>query len=176
MNFKRLQLRHLVVKIPDNKDLRLLDMLYKNSQTKYADIADKLDLSVGSVHNRIKALKKERVIERFTIKVNPEALGYDLTALISMQIDVRHFTEVNAQLQTIPSLLSIYNTTGDHDIIAIGRFKNREALNNTLQRILNIRHIRRTFTQLCLQVLKEEWHVPHLGGDEDLPAPDLPTD
>jgi DNA-binding Lrp family transcriptional regulator len=141
----------------DDIDKNLIRLLYSDSQMKYAEIADKIGVSVGSVHNRIKALKQKGYIQKFTIQPNSELLGYDLSAIIQMQIEVSRLSEINEQLQKIDQITTIYNNTGEFDIFLIGRFKNRHQLNDVLQNILKIPGVQRTNTHLILQVLKEEW-------------------
>ena len=116
-----------------------------------------INISVGSVHNRIKALRANGYIRKFTIQPNPETMGYDLTVIIQMQIEVAKLSLINDQLQEIEQITTIYNVTGKFDITCVGRFENRLSLNDVLQKILKIDGVKRTDTQLVLQVLKEEW-------------------
>ena len=150
----------------DDIDNKLIDILYKDSRATYADIARLLKLSVGSVHNRIKSLEERGIIKKFTIQLDHEKLGMDLTVIIEMQIEVSYLADVNEQLQKIPQIISLYNITGGTDILAIARFKNRKNMNDVLQEILKIKHITRTATHLALQILKEEWFSPIITTPE----------
>lgn len=144
----------------DDTDYKLLDLLYLDSRMKYSEVADKLGVSVGSVHNRIKSLEERGVIKKFTVQLNPEKLDLDLTVVIEMQIEVAYLSEVNNELQKFTDIIALYNITGGTDILAIARFKNRRHMNEVLTSILKIKHITRTATHLALQILKEEWHSP----------------
>ena len=145
----------------DDLDFQLLDLLYIDSRMKYAEMAEHLGVSVGSVHNRIKNLEERGIIKKFTVQLDPEKLGLDLTVIIEIQIEVSFLTEVNNDLQKFPQIISLYNITGGTDILAVARFKNRKNMNSVLQEILQIKHIVRTSTHLALQILKEEWHSPN---------------
>jgi DNA-binding Lrp family transcriptional regulator len=145
----------------DDTDFQLIDLLYMDSRMKYTEMADHLGVSVGSVHNRIKSLEERGIIKKFTVQLNPEELGLDLTVIIEIQIEVSFLTEVNNNLQKFPQIISLYNVTGGTDILAIARFKSRKNMNRVLQEILQIKHITRTSTHLALQILKEEWHSPN---------------
>lgn len=144
----------------DNIDNQLIDLLYIDSRMKYQEMADHLGVSVGSVHNRLKSLEDRGIIKKFTVQLDPEELGLDLTVIIEIQIEVSYLREVNEELQKIPQIISLYNITGGTDILAIARFKDRKNMNKVLQAILQIKHITRTSTHLALQILKEEWHSP----------------
>jgi DNA-binding Lrp family transcriptional regulator len=142
-------------------DKELIDLLYIDSRMKYSEMADHLGVSVGSVHNHIKSLEERGIIKKFTVQLDPEKLGLDLTVIIEIQIEVSHLIDVNHKLQKIPQIISLYNITGGTDILAIARFKNRKNMNAVLQEILQIKYITRTSTHLALQILKEEWHSPN---------------
>lgn len=154
LEFKKSRKNH------DDIDDQLIDLLYIDSRMKYSEMAEHLGVSVGSIHNRIKNLEKNGIIKKFTVQLNPEELGLDLTVIIEIQIEVSYLTEVNEHLQKIPQIISLYNITGGTDILAIARFKNRKNMNRVLQEVLQIKHITRTSTHLALQILKEEWHSP----------------
>ena len=145
----------------DEIDRKLLDILYLDSRKKLSEIAKHLGVSVGSVHNRIKSLEERGIIKRFTIQIDPEKMGFDLTALMSLQIKVRHLKEVNKDLQQIPEIVALYNVTGEDDILAICRFRDRAHLNDVLQKILEIENIVKTKTQISLLTLKEEYYTPN---------------
>lgn len=141
-------------------DRKLLDILYLDSRKKLSEIAEILGVSVTSVHNRIRALEERGVIKKFTVQIDSEKIGNDLTAVISLEIKVNYLHEINIHLQSIPEIIALYNVTGDEDIIAICRFRDRQHLNKVIQEILKIEHITKTKTKIALQILKEEYHSP----------------
>ncbi|MCQ5377028.1 MAG: Lrp/AsnC family transcriptional regulator, partial [Candidatus Methanomethylicia archaeon] len=71
----------------DETDLIILNELQGDFTTSYRDIAKKLNMSVGTVHNRVKKLKETGVIKSFTAIIDAEKLGYELTAIILMQVE-----------------------------------------------------------------------------------------
>jgi DNA-binding Lrp family transcriptional regulator len=54
----------------DKTDMSLILLLLQNSRLSYAELADKLNLSVNAVHKRIQQLIETDVIHRFTAKVS----------------------------------------------------------------------------------------------------------
>lgn len=155
------ELDRRIYKNLDDLDSKLLDLLYLDSRMKYTEMAEHLKVSVGSVHNRIKSLEDRGIIKKFTVQIEPEKLGLDLTVIIEIQIEVSYLNEVNNELQKIPQIISLYNVTGGTDIVAIARFEDRKNMNKVLQKILQVQHITRTSSHLALQILKEEWHSPN---------------
>ena len=59
----------------DNLDLDILSILKKNSRKKYVDIAESVGLTEGAVRRRVKRLKEEGKIKRFTIETTTEFEG-----------------------------------------------------------------------------------------------------
>jgi Lrp/AsnC family leucine-responsive transcriptional regulator len=54
----------------DKTDMSLILLLLQNSRLSYAELADKLSLSVNAVHKRIQQLIETDVIHKFTAKVS----------------------------------------------------------------------------------------------------------
>ncbi|MBC7126667.1 MAG: Lrp/AsnC family transcriptional regulator [Candidatus Methanosuratincola petrocarbonis] len=143
----------------DETDLMILRELQEDAMTSYRDIAEKLNLSVGTVHNRIKRLKEIGLIKSFSAIVDAEKLGYGLTAIVLMQVEGEKIVEVEEKLATSKSIIAVYDTTGEFDIIAIGKFKNREDLNTFIKDVLKIQSIKRTVTSIALNVVKEDLRI-----------------
>ncbi|GAG91636.1 unnamed protein product [marine sediment metagenome] len=66
-------------KVLDDIDKEILKILQENAKTSYRVIQDKLNISIGTIHNRIAKLEKNGIIEGYTLKLNNEKLGYKLT-------------------------------------------------------------------------------------------------
>ena len=62
--------------IVDEKDFEILKILDKNCRISYSKIAEKVNLPLRNVSNRIDKLIKENVIERFTVQFNYNSLGF----------------------------------------------------------------------------------------------------
>jgi DNA-binding Lrp family transcriptional regulator len=59
----------------DKTDMRLIMLLAANSRLSYADLAEKLNLSVNAIHKRIQLLIETGVIRKFTAKVSLRSLA-----------------------------------------------------------------------------------------------------
>ena len=56
----------------DEKDKKIIEMLFENSRRPYHEIADKVGLSESTVRKRVMKLQEGGVIEKFTIKIYRE--------------------------------------------------------------------------------------------------------
>ena len=143
----------------DDIDRKILALLQKNARISFRDIADAVGISVGTVHNRIKKLESLGIIRGYTTLLDPYKLGFELTALILMQVDGAHIVEVEREIAKHREVCGVYDITGDFDILVIARFRTREELNNFIKSILKLPHIKRTVTSIALNIVKENFKL-----------------
>jgi DNA-binding Lrp family transcriptional regulator len=119
-----------------------------------------LNVAVGTIHNRVKRLKDQGIIQGFIPLLNAEKIGYPLTALILIQAEGGYLSDVEKQLAKRKEAFIIYDITGEHDIAIIARFKNKNDLNRFIKETIAIKHVERTETSLVLNIIKEEYRFP----------------
>jgi Lrp/AsnC family leucine-responsive transcriptional regulator len=77
----------------DDTDLRLLSLLQHDASVSNQALAAQLGVSPATCHRRIKRLRDEGFIERQVAIVSPsrlaDALGWGLTALVEISLDVQ---------------------------------------------------------------------------------------
>ncbi|MEM0313274.1 MAG: Lrp/AsnC family transcriptional regulator [Candidatus Bathyarchaeia archaeon] len=140
----------------DELDLQILGLLQEDSRLSYNKIASKLGISVGTAYNRIKSLEEQGVVKCYTALLDASKIGYELTALILIQAEGKHLVEVENEVAGLSNVMAVYDITGDFDIAVIARFKNREGLNHFIKKLLAIPYIKRTVTNVVLNVVKED--------------------
>ncbi|MEM2913824.1 MAG: Lrp/AsnC family transcriptional regulator [Candidatus Bathyarchaeia archaeon] len=143
----------------DKLDLQILDLLQKDSRLSFNKIASKLEISVGTAYNRIKNLEEKGILKGYTVILNSFKLGYAMTALILIQSEGAHIVDVENEIAQIDNVVSVYDITGDFDVAVIARFKNRESLNIFVKKLLTLPYIKRTVTNVVLNVVKEDFRV-----------------
>jgi DNA-binding Lrp family transcriptional regulator len=114
---------------------------------------------VGTAYNRIKSLEERGVLKAYTVIVNPVKVGYSLTAIILIQAEGKHLIDVEKEISTIENVIAVYDITGDYDIAVIARFKNRFDLNSFIKGLLAMPYVRRTVTNVILNVVKEDFRI-----------------
>lgn len=140
-------------------DVNILRLLNEDARISYRDVAKRLGVAVGTVHNRIKRLTNEGIIRGFMPLLDSGRLGYDITALILVKARGGHLVEVEKRLAESKDTCIVYDITGEHDIAVIARFKNREELNSFIKGTLAMEHVERTETSLVLNIVKENLKV-----------------
>lgn len=140
----------------DEVDLKILRMLQEDARVSYREIARKLNISVGTVHNRVRRMEAGRYIRGYSAILDPFKLGFDITAIILMQVEGPHITEIEQELIKYKEVSSIYDVTGEFDVMVITRFKGREDLNRFIKSLLKKPHIKRSVTSIALNIVKED--------------------
>jgi DNA-binding Lrp family transcriptional regulator len=145
--------------ILDELNLNILSILQEDARKSSREIADRLDVATGTIYNRIKKMSDEGIIKGYIPFLDFQKIGFDLTALILIQVEGKHMTQVEEELAAIPNIVAVYDITGEHDAALIGRFKNRKSLNNFIKNMLKMEHIKRTVTSVVLNVVKEDFRI-----------------
>ncbi|KXB02782.1 AsnC family transcriptional regulator [candidate division MSBL1 archaeon SCGC-AAA261D19] len=140
----------------DETDMEIVRMLEENGRIPFREIAERLDVSEGTVYNRVKRLQEENVIKGFSIRSDPMKLGRDLVAIIGLRVYGGHLVEVEKEVAEHPGVRAVYDVTGDHDAILIIRFETRAELNDFVKKLLSHKYVERTSTYVVLNVVKED--------------------
>lgn len=95
----------------DSFDQKIIALLQEDARMSHAQIGRHIHLSQPSVSERIKRLESSGVILGYHAKVNPAALGYQMTAMIrlSTQQGRPYADMVTAQ----PEIIDCYTVTGE---------------------------------------------------------------
>jgi DNA-binding Lrp family transcriptional regulator len=139
----------------DKLDIEILIELQKDARKSLKEIAEKLDVAEGTVYNRINKLKRMGVIEKFIPVINHSKLGFDLTAIIGITAEGKHLVELEEIIAKEPNVTAVYDVTGEFDVITVAKFKTREDLSEFVKKIAGMKHVKRTYTMLVLNVVKE---------------------
>ncbi|MEM3864110.1 MAG: HTH-type transcriptional regulator LysM, partial [Metallosphaera sp.] len=123
----------------DSKDIKILDVLKKNARTPYTLIAKDLKVSEAAIRKRIEKLTKLGVIKRFTIDYE---LENEVKAIVMVKSTPQIPTpEISKKIAKTPGVETVYETTGDYDIIVIVREINRSSINRTIDEIRSIQGV-----------------------------------
>jgi DNA-binding Lrp family transcriptional regulator len=143
----------------DDIDIKILSYLEKDALIPYRKVARALGISEGTVHNRIKRLKKRGVIKAFYTKLDHTLLGFDLTAVIGIRVSKGRLVEVEQMLARRKEVLCVYDVTGEYDAVVVARFRNRDELNRFIKNVLSYPNVERTVTHVVLNIVKEEFAI-----------------
>ena len=137
----------------DEKDWKIIDILQEHSDYTTRKIAKKTNLPQTTVHNRIVKLRKEGIIEKFTIKLNPEKIGksFAVQMLVSVDYDLlkrqkRTQHDLANEIKKLPEVERVDIITGDVALLVRARLKDVKEFDDFLltkfQKIAGITHTR----------------------------------
>lgn len=139
----------------DMKDHQIIGLLKGNSRLSIRDIAKKAGIRPSTVHQRIRKLVKEGIIERFTLKLNNKAIGENF--IVFMLVLGKPTEYVGESLLTSRNIKEVFGITGEYDMIFKLKFRDVEEFNDF---VLNFRklnkNVQKTLTMVVTTTLKEE--------------------
>jgi len=128
----------------DEIDFKILSILKENSRAKYVRIARLVGLSEGAVRRRIKQLRDEGVIRRFTIETSVELEG-----IVLIETEAARTREVKERVKEIAD--RVFEISGEYDIAALIRAFTIEELNNKIDEIRKLPNVVNTKTLIKLK-------------------------
>lgn len=136
----------------DETDRKILYFLVNNARMPFLEIARECGISGAAVHQRVKKLEANGVIEGSQMLVKPATLGLNVCAFISISLseDNKYHDVVNA-LKHIPEIVECHFVTGRAALLlkvyCIDNDHLMETIINTIQRIP---YVQSTDTMLSL--------------------------
>jgi Lrp/AsnC family transcriptional regulator, leucine-responsive regulatory protein len=104
----------------DDIDKKILMLLQHNSTLTYKEIAQKINLSLSPVHDRIKRLEQEGVVEKYVGILNKKILGVGLTVFSQVTL-IRQTLEVSqvfdVAIKQLPEVVECNFVSGSFDYL-----------------------------------------------------------
>jgi len=133
----------------DEKDKQIIKILKDNGRAGYGEIGSQVGLSEGAVRKRIKTLTDESVIRKFTVKVG---VGEGAQAITLLATNPAYPTqEVSKKIQETPNVETIYEVTGEYDIVAVINGSTVTEVNECIEKIRRVEGIMKTNTMIVLR-------------------------
>ncbi|MEM0014464.1 MAG: Lrp/AsnC family transcriptional regulator [Zestosphaera sp.] len=148
----------------DNLDLQIIDLLRSNSRLKSSEIAKRLGRPRTTVVQRIRRLEASGVIQSYTVRVRPEALGYSYYTYVAIKVRkgltgrldqlelAKKLVSESRSRSELPYIEEAVIVTGAYDIILRVWVRNWEELSRYLLKYLpSIEEIESTETFMVLR-------------------------
>ena len=139
----------------ENLDRKLVNALLNDGRASLRSLGEDLDVSVTTVSNHISDLEEQGIIEGYVPEVNYGELGYDVTAIIQLKVEGSALPEITERLSEQTHMVSVYEITGDHDIVAIGKFTDTDYMNAQIKELLVDPEIKESNTSVVLNTVVE---------------------
>ncbi len=126
----------------DETDRAILEALKENSRTPYLRIAKELGISEGTVRKRVKSMKENGTILKFSTELSSK-LQFD--TVICIKCDPKKTQEIIEKIsKTRGNKSFIFEVTGPFDIIMHAQMQNAEDMNNLIDDIGKLQGVKET--------------------------------
>lgn len=134
----------------DELDVRLLRELDAAPRVGVLELSRRLGVARGTVQARLDRLVRRGVIASFAPTLDPEALGYGVTAFATLEIRQGRGVVVLGHLRGIPEVLEVHTITGQGDLLCRVVARSNADLQHVLDRVTQFPEIVRTSTVIAL--------------------------
>ncbi len=143
----------------DETDVKVLKTLTEDARLSSRQVAKQCDISIGTVLSRIKKMEEEGLIKGYTVLLDQEKLGYELTVVTEITVSKGRLLEMENEIARIPNVCCVYDLTGMSDAAIVAKFKSREELSMFTKRLLSLPYVERTNTHVVLTTVKEDFRI-----------------
>ena len=145
----------------DETDIKILKSLQKDSRESASHIAEKVNVSVPTVTERIRKLQENGVILGFQAAIDPSSIGLDVSAIITIiSGSSQYYKEVTIAAEKAPEVVQCFSTTGNGSHMLFIVTKNSNTLEELLRKIQSWPGVARTETQIVLSSYKPGSIIP----------------
>ena len=134
----------------DEIDQRLLSLLRQDARLTVAALAQKLQVSRGTVTNRIRRLEDDGVIVGYTVRLGQDEGDRGVEAYVGITTEPKSGALVTQRLAALPELRQLCSVSGASDYLALLRAESTARLDQLLDEIGAIEGVTRTHTSVVL--------------------------
>ncbi|MBO9399022.1 MULTISPECIES: Lrp/AsnC family transcriptional regulator [unclassified Shimia] len=102
----------------DQIDRNILDVLQRDASLSQREVAERVGLSQNALWRRLKRLEEEGVLQGARMRIDPAALGLDLTVFVMVRTrnhSVEWAESFKRHVSLIPQVLEMHRIGGDWD-------------------------------------------------------------
>jgi DNA-binding Lrp family transcriptional regulator len=128
--------------------------LRADARMSVATLAKKLDVSRGTIDNRIRKLEERGIIRGYTVRLRPEVETEDIVAWMSIAVEGHETRKIVSLLMGEPAVAGLHDTNGRWDLLAELRVPTIDQLSEVLDRLRTLKGIAATETSIHLKTFK----------------------
>lgn len=142
----------------DKTDLQILRLMQENARISNAEMARELGMAPSGVLERVKKLEQKQVLQQYTARINPSALGQKMLAFVFIKAsDGPGGGDTGKQLAQISEVQEVHHVAGEDCYLVKVRTYDSSALMNLMRsKFSKIPNITGTRTTIVLETVKEQ--------------------
>ena len=138
----------------DALDRSIVALLQEDGRMRYTEIAKALDVTEGTVRNRVAKLLEDQAIQIIGV-LDPHRMGYNAPAVIGISIQPRLLEEAAAEIASMSEVSYLIMVAGEYDLIVEVFCRDREHLTAFLKdQLLQVAGVQRAQTSFILHTYK----------------------
>lgn len=96
----------------DATDHRIVEQLQLDGRISVADLARTINLSASATAERLRRLTEGGVVTGYSAVVDPQALGYAITAFVRLAYPTGNYKPFHDLVDTTPEIVEAHHVTG----------------------------------------------------------------
>jgi DNA-binding Lrp family transcriptional regulator len=149
---------------PDAIDRKILEAIQQDGRISNVDLASRIHLSAPQSFRRLRSLEERGVVRGYRADVAPEAVGYGVTAYVSVSIggnDFGRVREIEAEIRAFPQILECFSVSGEDDYLLKVVSHDLKSLSNFLtDHLMQVPGIDDVRSMICLEEIKPASPLP----------------
>ena len=149
----------------DELDLSILASLQTDGRRPFTDIAQELNVSEGTVRNRVSKLIEKHILHIVGL-VDPASLGFNAPAVVGVSVAEGDIEQMARIIASYPEVSYLIMVSGEFDLIVEVLCKDREHLANFLNyKLRKVPGVERTQTFMTLRTFKMAYGSPPIFSE-----------
>ncbi|WP_296264588.1 Lrp/AsnC family transcriptional regulator [Pseudomonas sp. UBA6562] len=148
----------------DRTDRALLDALQRNARLTIAELADQVALTTSPCWRRVKRLEEHGYITGYQAVLSPKALGFGVTAFVSIMMDSHGKDAAQAfeqRLMDIPQIVACHHVSGRYDFLLEVLARDLESFGEFAREILQrLPGVKEIYSSFSYKAVKHQRVIP----------------
>ena len=140
----------------DPTDLKILLELIRDPRIQIGELSESLGIARNTAQSRVRRMLRSGVLHDGGREIDLEAVGYDVVAFVTIEVNHRELDAVVGALRLIAQVLEVHEISGRGDVWCRVVATDTHNLQAALRSILRVKGVIRTETVLALHT-----HIPY---------------
>ena len=151
----------------DRTDRALLGALQDNARLTISELADSVALTTSPCWRRVKLLEESGYITGYQAILSPKALGFGVTAFVSIMMDSHTKDMARAfeqRLMEIPEIVACHNISGRYDFLLEVVARDLESFGEFAREVLQtLPAVKEIYSSFSYKSVKPQRMIPVAG-------------
>ncbi|TNM34560.1 Lrp/AsnC family transcriptional regulator [Streptomyces sedi] len=134
----------------DTLDARLIELLAREPRIGVLEASRRLGVARGTAQARLEKLRARGVIRGFGPEIDPAAIGFPVTAFVTLEITQGVGEQLRVHLRRVPEVLELHTITGQGDLLCRLVARSNEDLQRVIDEVVCFPGIVRSSTVIAL--------------------------